>query len=132
MLTDASVRLTALMMESTPEGQQYRRMQNLELTLPHFPLFALTWTLMHKINDKSPLHRLSAETLVRDGVRIMLSIEARDPALSVQVHDLKTYPADTIAFGMRYADAVSWDHAGRTTADIRRISMIEPDPSAHG
>jgi hypothetical protein len=35
----------------------------------------------------------------RDGVRLMLSIEARDPALSVQVHDLKSYPAESIAFG---------------------------------
>ena len=57
----------------------------------------------------------------------MLSLEARDPALSVQVHDLKSYPAEAIAFGMRYSDAVSWDDNGRTSADIRRISMIEPD-----
>jgi inward rectifier potassium channel len=130
MLTDASVRLSALLVELTPEGQLFRRMLGLELALSHFPLFALTWTLMHKIDDKSPLHGRSADTLVHDGVRLMLSIEARDPALSVQVHDLKSYPAETIAFGMRYADAVSWDDSGRTSADIRRISMIEPDLAA--
>jgi inward rectifier potassium channel len=127
MLTDASVRLNALMMESTPEGQDFRRMHGLDLSLSHFPVFALTWTLMHKIDVKSPLHGLSADTLTRDGVRLMLSLEARDPALSVQVHDLKSYPAEAIAFGMRYSDAVSWDDNGRTSADIRRISMIEPD-----
>jgi inward rectifier potassium channel len=71
MLTDASVRLTALIMESTPEGQQFRRMRNLELTLTHFPLFALTWTLMHKIDEKSPLHGRSAEALHRDGVSMI-------------------------------------------------------------
>jgi hypothetical protein len=65
--------------------------------------------------------------LVRDGVRLLLSFEARDPALSVQVHDLRSYPAETIAFGMRYSDAVSWDEQGRTSADIRRVSMIESD-----
>ena len=52
---------------------------------------------------------------------------ARDPALSVQVHDLKSYPAEAIAFGMRYSDAISWDDQGRTSADIRRVSLIEPD-----
>jgi inward rectifier potassium channel len=127
MLTDASVRLNALMLESTPEGQHFRRLYSLELSLSHFPLFALTWTLMHKIDVKSPLHGLSADALVRDGVRLLLSFDARDPALSVQVHDLMGYPAETIAFGMRYSDAVSWDERGRTSADIRRISMIEPD-----
>ena len=111
----------------TPEGQRFRRMVNLELIRPHFPMFALTWTLMHKIDEKSPIHGLSAEALVRDGVRFMLSIEARDPALSAQVHDLKSYSADTLAFGMRYADAVYWDESGRTLADIRRCSAMEPD-----
>jgi inward rectifier potassium channel len=130
MLTDASVRLTALVMETTPEGQLFRRMQNLDLALSRFPLFALTWTLMHKIDAKSPLHGRSAEALQRDGVRLMLSIEARDPALSVQVHDLKSYPAESIAFGMRYSDAISWDDHGRTVADIRRVSLIEPDRAA--
>ncbi len=127
MLTDASVRLSALMMESTPEGQHFRRMYSLELSLSRFPLFALMWTLMHKIDVRSPLHGRSADTLVRDGVRLLLSFEARDPALSVQVHDMKSYPAETIAFGMRYSDAVSWDEHGRTSADIRRVSIIEPD-----
>ena len=130
MLTDASVRLTALVTETTPEGQLFRRMQNLELALARFPLFALTWTLMHKIDDKSPLHGRSEEAMQRDGVRLMLSFEARDPALSVQVHDLKSYPAEAIAFGMRYSDAVSWDDQGRTSADIRRVSLIEPDVAA--
>jgi inward rectifier potassium channel len=127
MLTDASVRLTALVMETTPEGHLFRRMQNLDLALSRFPLFALAWTLMHKIDDKSPLHARSEEAMKRDGVRLMLSFEARDPALSVQVHDLKSYPAEAIAFGMRYSDAISWDDQGRTSADIRRVSLIEPD-----
>jgi inward rectifier potassium channel len=129
ILTDASVRLTALIMESTPEGQQFRRMQNLELVMSQFTLFALTWTLMHKIDEKSPLYGRSAESLIRDGARLMLSVEARDPALSAQVHDLRSYAAETIAFGMRYSDAVSWD-GNRTSADIRRVSMIEPDTAA--
>jgi inward rectifier potassium channel len=126
MLTDASVRLSALIMETTPEGQLFRRMQRLDLALSHFPLFALTWTLRHRIDERSPLHGLSPDALSRDGVRLLLSFEARDPALSVQVHDLKMYTAETIAFGMRYSDAVSWDN-GRTSADIRRVSMIEPE-----
>lgn len=130
MLTDASVRLSALMVESTPEGQLFRRMKSLELSLAHFPLFALTWTLMHKIDEKSPLHGYSSDALNHDGVRLMLSIEARDPALSVQVHDLKNYSAESIAFGMRYSDAVFWDRHGRTSADLRRISLIEPDHAA--
>ena len=127
MLTDATVQLTMLLQELTPEGHQFRRAQYLDLVRPQFQLFALTWTLMHKIDEKSPLYGRSQETLIHDDVRFVLSLEARDPALSAQVHDLKSYDARSIAFGMRYSDAVSRDEDGRTVADIRRVSLIEPD-----
>lgn len=130
MLTDACARLSALVTEATPEGQQFRHMEGLELMVPRLPVFALTWTIMHKIDPRSPLHGRSAETLTEDGTLLNLTLEARDPALSVQVHDIKSYLPQSIAFGMRYADAVSWDDAGRTIADIRRVSLIEPDLAA--
>lgn len=130
LLTNATVQLSALLSETTPEGQHFRRAQVLELARSHFPLFALTWTLMHKIDQKSPLHGRSSQSLVSEGVRLILSIEARDPVISAQVHDLTSYAPESIAFGMRYSDAVHWDETGRTLADIRRVSMIEADPAA--
>jgi Inward rectifier potassium channel C-terminal domain len=82
---------------------------------------------MHKINERSPLYRHTSESLVKDGVRLILNIEARDPVISSQVHDLTSYAPESIAFGMRYADAVHQDETGRTVADIRRVSLIEVD-----
>ena len=126
MLTDASVRLSALMAFSSPEGQQFRRMQTLDLSMSHIPMFALTWTLMHPIDAKSPLHGQSAESMIANNIRLMLNFEAHDPTLSVQVHDLRSYAADTIAFGMRYADAIFFDAEGRAP---RRHPPLQPDRS---
>jgi len=130
ILTDASAQLSAFIAEISPEGQRFRRAHILDLTPRQFPLFALTWTLMHPIDEKSPLFGRSAESLTRDGVRLILIMEARDPVISAQVHDFKSYAPETIAFGMRYAEAVYWDETGRTLADIRRISLLEPDSPA--
>jgi hypothetical protein len=66
--------------------------------------------------------------LVAESVRFLLTFEARDPAISTHVYDLKSYVPESIAFGMRYSDAVSWDNeSGRTSADIRKVSLIEED-----
>ena len=127
LLTNACVQLSAVITETTPEGQRFRRAHTLDLAVSNFSLFALTWTLMHKIDERSPLYRHTSESLVRDGVRLILHIEARDPVISSQVHDLTSYAPESIAFGMRYTDAVHQDETGRTVADIRRISMIEID-----
>ena len=126
-LTDASVRLYALITERTPEGQIFRGAKQLTLARPHFPLFALIWTLMHRIDESSPLYGCTPESLAADAVRLMLIFEARDPALSTHVHDLKGFMPESVAFGMRYQDAVHWDEQGRPVADLARISDMEPD-----
>jgi len=127
LLTDATVRLYVLLPETGPEGQRFRRTHNLELSRSDFPLFALTWTLMHRIDATSPLHGFTREGLIEEHVRLFVSIRARDPALAAEVHDLKSYPADAIAWGMRYSDAVTLDDQGRALADLRRVSLIEPE-----
>jgi inward rectifier potassium channel len=127
VLTDATVRLYAIMTETTPEGHLFRSARALDLSRPTFPLFALTWTLMHKLDAASPLFGCTADSLVTGSVRFMLTFEARDPAIASHVHDMKGYLPETVAFGMRYSDAVSWDESGRTSADIRKVSLIEED-----
>lgn len=130
MLADASARLTALVVEIDPDGQYFRRALDLQLVRADFPYFPLTWTVMHELDESSPLHPLTAQTVQSTGLRLMLSISARDPSLGAQVFASKTYRGSDIAFGMRYVDAVSWDGADTSVADMRKISLLEPDLSA--
>jgi inward rectifier potassium channel len=127
MLTDVTLRLSALMREQTSEGQSFRRLNELVLSRSHIPMFALTLTLMHPIDAKSPLAGHTAESLEAGNVRLFLSIEAHDTAIASTVHDLKDYSASQILFGMRYADTISVDEQGRTLADMTLISHVEPD-----
>ena len=55
MLTDLNLRLSALMWEDTHEGQRYRRLNDLKVHRNHIPMFALTLTIMHTIDEHSPL-----------------------------------------------------------------------------
>jgi inward rectifier potassium channel len=126
-LTDATARLGALVNEWTSEGQFYRRIIDLTLNRTHIPLFALTWTLRHEIDEASPLHGCDQAKINDFIVRLFLSVEARDPALAARVYDMKDYGPDDILFGRRYADALGIDKSGRTVADLTRISWTQPD-----
>jgi inward rectifier potassium channel len=127
MMSSANVRLFTLLVEETAEGLSYRRIHELHLQQSHLPLFIMPWTLMHTIDDDSPLHGLDADELTWLQTRLFLTIEARDHALSALVHDMKDYPAEHIRFGMRFADMVSPGEDGGATADLTRISLLEPD-----
>jgi inward rectifier potassium channel len=93
----------------------------------HIPVFPLTWTLMHKLDEKSPLFGFDAESMVVAEARLFVSLEARDPTLASMVHELRDYEPADLRFGMRYADAISEDKDGSPLADLTRISALEPD-----
>jgi inward rectifier potassium channel len=129
-LTDAAARLTALVVEIGPEGHTFRRAVDLKLSRSELPFFPLTWTILHEIEAGSPLHALLHDPAHAEGLRMMLSITARDPSLGAQVYAAQGYRGSDIAIGMRYADAVTWDGGDTSVADMRKISAIEPEVSS--
>ena len=131
-LSDAVARITVLLLELAPDGQHFRRAHDLKLTRSELPFFPLTWTVMHEIDASSPLRGLTAEAGLSENLRLMLSITARDPSLGAHVYAAQGYRGTDIAFGMRYADAVTWDGKDTSVADMRKISAIEPEITTPG
>ncbi len=127
LLVDAEARLTALIAGVTAEGSFFRRPHDLKLLRKHFPVFALTWTLIHYLDEGSPLHGLDAERAREIDLRLYISLKARDIALAADIHDMRAYRRDDLLFNVHYVDAVAWDGQGHTTADMTLISDTEPD-----
>ncbi len=134
-LQDAVVRLTTLVIEVEPEGQRFRYLVDLKLLRDELSSFPLTWTVIHEVTEDSPLALLRTadlQGLANSGLRIMLSVTARDPSLSAQVYASATYGPSDIALGMRYADAVTTLGDDHAVADMRRLGDIEADHSNEG
>jgi inward rectifier potassium channel len=127
MLTHATARIGVLLAETSDEGQLYRGVHDLKLTRSEIPIFPLTWTLMHVIEASSPLAGLGPKELETLDARFFVTMEARDTALGAVVQDIHDYQHDQIVFGMRYAEAVSRNEDGQTTADLSRLSTLEPE-----
>ena len=129
VLADARVKISVLISEKSKEGASFRRTHELTLARSSIPVFPLTWTIMHEIDGSSPLHGLDESNYLAADSRMFVSFEARDPALSQVVHDLRTYSPADVLFGMRYVDVIGIDANGRTWADMTRISEVEVDPA---
>lgn len=127
VMSNANVRLYVLMAELTAEGSFFRRIHDLRVQQSQLPMFVMPWTLIHVIDETSPLHGHNLETLSEARARLFLTVEAFDHALSSQVQDVKDYAVEHIQFGMRFADMVIVDNAGGATADLSRISRLESD-----
>ena len=127
IMSNATVRLFILLEERSPEGLSFRRVHDLPLRQSHQPIFIMPWTLMHIVDGSSPLHGHDSGSLIRGRAWLLLTIEARDHALATMVQDIKNYSAEQIRFDMHFADMVVHEEAAGTTADMSRLSLLEPD-----
>jgi inward rectifier potassium channel len=125
MLTHAVAKLHLMVAETTHEGRSYRRVYDLDLIRNDLPVLPLTWTLMHVIDETSPLFGLGPEQLKAVDARLFVTVEARDAALGAEVQDAIGLDHSHILFGLRYRDAVLADATGAVTADIAKLSEVE-------
>jgi inward rectifier potassium channel len=56
VLYDAVAHLSVVLSIPESSGQVVRHVHELQLARPRLPLFALAWTLMHRIDETSPLN----------------------------------------------------------------------------
>ena len=127
ILADAKAKLNVLLFETTPEGRRIRRAQELRLERAHIPVFPFYWTLMHVLDEQSPMHGYDMARVIDADARVFVTLEARDPTLATMVHDIRIYAPKDIRFGMRYADVVTTAQDGTVVADMARMGELEAD-----
>jgi inward rectifier potassium channel len=131
VLLDAVAKLNVLLSVVTAEGKPFRRAQELRLERAHLPVFPLTWTLMHVMDERSPLYGYDAAQVLALRPQVFVSLEARDPMLATSVHEIRNYAPEEIHFEMRYVDAISTEEDGTLVADLTKIGEMEPDVGEH-
>jgi inward rectifier potassium channel len=131
VLLDGAAKLNVLLSATSAEGRRFRHAQELRLERAHLPAFPLTWTLMHVLDEQSPLHGYDAARAIAARAQLFVILEARDPTLAAVVHDIRNYAPEDIRFGMRYADAVMIAEDGTLVADLAKVGALEPDVGDH-
>lgn len=92
--------------EITTEGQQLSRSALLTLERDYVPLYMMTWTCMHAINETSPLFGVSADTLSERFRMLVVHFQASDSILLQTVRASHIYSPEDIRFNVRFADII--------------------------
>jgi inward rectifier potassium channel len=125
-VVEASIRITVGKQEVTAEGDRLRRLHDLKLTRSQQPLFALTWTVMHPIDEASPLYGETEESLRSSNTNFIIIFTGLDGTFASTVHARRLYSADDIVWGGHFADVTSVLPDGRLLLDFQRFDEIEP------
>lgn len=127
-IIEASVRMVVLKPEVTEEGASFRRLHDLELMRSTSPMFVLTWTVMHIIDEDSPLYGETPESLIDDDVFIIVTMTGIDATFSQTIYTRHIYYADSIRFDEHFADMVERGDDGRLVIDYGEFDRSVPAP----
>ena len=126
-IVDAEVSVALSMPETTFEGVNIRRMYDLKLIRKHSPLFSLSWTVMHAVDESSPIFKMSLDELKDCGVYFIVTLKGVDDVFMQTVHDRNVYFSDDLVFDHKFVDVMtSSTENNPANIDYRRFHDIEP------
>ncbi|HEU0118291.1 MAG TPA: ion channel, partial [Alphaproteobacteria bacterium] len=106
-IVNAKVELVMLRNEITKEGRRNRRFYDLKLMRSSVPLMQLTWTVMHLIDETSPLYGITPEKLEEWEAEIIVSLTGMDETLSQTIHTRHSYVSDEIICNAMFEDVLN-------------------------
>jgi inward rectifier potassium channel len=128
-IIEATVRVVVLRTEHTAEGVRFYRMRDLRLERDRSPAIARSWNVMHKLDESSPLHGATPETLVQDDAELIVTVVGIDETSAQNVHARYSYGPEQIRWGARHADMLTDLPDGRTQLDMREFHRVVPTSS---
>ena len=112
----------------TDEGQFMRVFEPMALRRSRSPLFAISWTIMHVIDEASPLHGVDDAALREMGAEFLLAVAGTDETSGQRMHARHSYVPDEIVWDRHFVDVVKPppDGTGRWVIDYARFHDVRP------
>jgi inward rectifier potassium channel len=124
-IVDLEAKVMLSQMEES-RGRMVRRFYPLELEREKVSFFTLSWTIVHPIDESSPLWQMNQEDCVAAAVEILVLLTGVDETFSQTVHARSSYKPDEIVWNARFEDIFNYapDH-GPISIDVSRIHNVE-------
>ncbi len=110
-----------LMTVEGPPGNLKRRFQPLKLERDTIYFLALTWTIVHPLDETSPLFGKTAQDLERLQAEFVVLIKAFDDTFSQAVHARYSYRYDELEWQAKFQPAFETDRNGNLILNVDRV-----------
>lgn len=129
-IVEAQLNVMVLLTETTREGETLRRPTSLKLVRDRNPMFILTWTAMHPIDEQSPFFggASTLDKLRATGAEVYVSLTGLDETLAQTIHTRYRYQMDDLVHNARFADILTMSDDGTRLIDFDKFHDIEMVP----
>jgi inward rectifier potassium channel len=107
------------------DGKIVRRFYPLEVERKYVSLLSLNWTVVHPLNENSPIRDMTKEDMEREEAGFAVLLRAFDDTFSQTVHSRTFYQAEDMKWGAKFKPVFDRDTDGRIVLDLSKISDHE-------
>ena len=130
IVQEASAQLRMLRDEVSAEGFEIRRIVDLPLVRSQHPSFSLTWTIMHVIDEDSPLKNETEESLTASTTMFVLSVSGTDETTGQVLMARSEYPCGAIRWNEAFRDILETAEDGLLHVDYAKFHDVVPLPDS--
>jgi inward rectifier potassium channel len=124
LVIEADVSVSLLRDVTTAEGVLMRRFDDLPTVRARSPLFFMTWTVIHRIDEASPFHGETRESLLAKRAEVLVVIKGLDETFVSTIHARASYTPNEIVWGAPFADIFVFGPDGRLAIDFTRFHDV--------
>ena len=126
VIMEAAAQLRLIRDEHTIEGYRIRRIYDLPLRRNEQPVFLFGWTLLHVIDESSPLAGATAESLRTANAFLLLTIGGTDETTGQTLMSRQEYPAKMLHWNYTFVDYLTTGEDGIDRFDYTKFHDVEP------
>ena len=125
LLSELEVKVS-LAMQVDENGKRTNKFYTLDLEISKINSLSLSWTVVHAINDKSPLYGFSYEDMVNANVEALVFVQAFDEVFSNTVIQRFSYIASEIVWGAKFIIMYHPDEQKKKTVlQLKKLNAFE-------
>ncbi len=103
------------------EGKPVRRFFPLELERKEVSILTLSWTVVHALDENSPLRDMTLDELRRTEASFSVLLKAFDDTFSQTVHSRAAYQYNDMIWNAKFKPAFDRNEDGRIVLDLSKI-----------
>lgn len=124
-ILEAQAQVYLMRDEINSEGEFMRRFHLLKLIGDRTPRLTLSWTIMHAVDETSPLWQATSESLVSSRATLVVSLNGIDETVYHSLHAPYSYGANDIFFNHRFVDIFEQTPEGHRYLNLDYFDEVE-------
>ena len=93
--------------------------------MDYIQFFPLTWTIVHKVDENSPLYELSVEQIKERNTELIVMVEAFDETFSQNIIEKRSFAGDQWIGGVKFKRNFSVNEEGKIDLRIDELNDVE-------